>query len=379
MADIMTPTSTRDASPATAEPVLRLDAVSKRFDDVVAVDAVSLELARGELISFVGPSGCGKTTLLRMIGGFLDSDDGAILLNGRRVEHLPPERRPTGMVFQAYALFPHMTVEQNVAYGLSNHKVPRGRRRERVREALESVRLDGLEGRKPRELSGGQQQRVALARCLVLRPELLLLDEPLSNLDANLRTAMRDEIKRLKDELDLTVVFVTHDQDEALSISDRVLVLRDGRVQQTGTPEDVYHRPRNEFVATFAGLANMLTGPVQRDGSARILDAGDGFRLAVDPSSAETALDESTSEEVAAVLRPESVDLRDDGRYRAVVVTERYHGRFIRYVVRCGAHELLIDDPAPAMHARRAPGEELRFDVPDNLPCCPVSGAPTVA
>ncbi|MFP4636724.1 MAG: ABC transporter ATP-binding protein, partial [Nitriliruptoraceae bacterium] len=217
---------------------LSIRGVTKRFGELVAVDELSLDVIRGELVSFVGPSGCGKTTLLRMLGGFLRQDQGSIVLDGQPIDDLPPERRPTGMVFQAYALFPHLTVAQNVAYGLDVRGVDRGERQQRVADALEMVQLTGKDDRKPNELSGGQQQRVALARCLVLRPKVLLLDEPLSNLDANLRVVMRDEIRRLKDELDLTVVFVTHDQEEALSISDRLLVLRDGRVQQVGHPSE---------------------------------------------------------------------------------------------------------------------------------------------
>src|SRR5699024_3521008 len=212
---------------------------------------------------FIGPSGCGKTTLLRTIAGFNQPTSGDIYLEGNRITDLVPEKRETGMVFQSYALFPHMTVFDNVAYGLNVRKLKKDEIKERVQEALEQVELAGYEDRQPSELSGGQQQRVAIARCLVLRPKVLLLDEPLSNLDANLRMIMRDEIRRLKEELNLTIILVTHDQEEALSISDRVMVLKDGRLQQLDRPEEVYQRPANEFIANFVGTANLLAGEVQ--------------------------------------------------------------------------------------------------------------------
>src|SRR5690625_286687 len=246
--------------------LISLQNISKTFGDVKAVQNISINVQEGELITFIGPSGCGKTTLLRTIAGFYKPTSGEIYLDGERITDLPPEKRATGMVFQNYALFPHMTVFDNVAYGLHLRKVTKEETKKRVNEALAQVQLAGYENRKPSELSGGQQQRVAIARSLVLQPKVLLLDEPLSNLDAKLRMIMRDEIRRLKEELTLTIIFVTHDQEEALSISDRVMVLKDGSLQQLDKPDTVYHEPVNEFVANFVGYANLLPGHVQHEG-----------------------------------------------------------------------------------------------------------------
>jgi ABC-type Fe3+/spermidine/putrescine transport system ATPase subunit len=332
---------------------LSLQGVTKHYDDVVALSDLSVDIRRGELVSFVGPSGCGKTTLLRCIGGFVEQTAGTIELDGKTLDGLPPDKRPTGMVFQAYALFPHMTVWQNVAYGLRMAKVPRGDRDRRVEEALESVHLTGYGRRKPRELSGGQQQRVALARCLVLRPKVLLLDEPLSNLDANLRVIMRDEIKRLKDELDLTIVFVTHDQDEALSISDRLLVLRDGHLQQVGIPEDVYQRPSNAFVARFVGDANLMRGTVTEEDGQRWLLA-DGVRTPFDHD------DVPTGSEITAMWRPEGIEVGDDGHLRGRITHETYHGRYVRYLVALNDEvELVVDQDVSDSRQRRETGDEV--------------------
>jgi ABC-type Fe3+/spermidine/putrescine transport system ATPase subunit len=311
--------------------------LTKRFGSTTAVDAVSIDINRGELVSFVGPSGCGKTTLLRSIAGFARQDEGTITLDGQVIDALPPERRPTGMVFQAYALFPHLTVAENVGYGLSVRGVDKAERAQQVRAALDMVHLEGMDQRKPRELSGGQQQRVALARALVLRPKLLLLDEPLSNLDAKLRVIMRDEIRRLKDELDLTVVFVTHDQDEALSISDRLVVLSEGRVQQLGPPQDVYQRPANEFVATFMGEANLVPGTLRNDGAATVLDAG-GFAFPVELDG------QPAGARLQAVVRPERLEVDEASPIRGRVLSNAYHGRFVRYVVEVGGLTLQAED-----------------------------------
>ncbi|MGE0714882.1 MAG: ABC transporter ATP-binding protein [Alphaproteobacteria bacterium] len=238
----------------------------KRFGAVTAVDDVSLEVREGELVALLGPSGCGKTTTLRMIAGFIAATEGRILIGDRDVTDLPPYRRNTGMVFQGYALFPHMTVAQNVAFGLEMRKVARADIAPRVAEALRLVRLDGYGERMPRQLSGGQQQRVALARALVIRPEVFLLDEPLSNLDAKLRLSVRVEIRQLQQSLGLTTVFVTHDQEEALTLADRLVVMNQGTVQQIGSPEELYERPANHFVADFIGRSNFLEGRVTAPG-----------------------------------------------------------------------------------------------------------------
>ncbi|HRU06852.1 MAG TPA: ABC transporter ATP-binding protein, partial [Candidatus Brocadiia bacterium] len=230
---------------------VNLQSVTKRFDRVTAVNGVTLQVERGELFFLLGPSGCGKTTLLRIIAGFCDATQGQVLFDDRDVTSLPAHKRNTGMVFQNYALWPHMTVEENVAYGLDVRKTPAAERKRRVAEALDMVRMAEYASRRPTQLSGGQQQRVALARAIVIQPDVLLLDEPLSNLDAKLRNEMRDEIRRVHRQTGLTAIYVTHDQKEALSLAGRMAVLRDGRVEQSGPPREVYDRPANAFVAQF--------------------------------------------------------------------------------------------------------------------------------
>jgi spermidine/putrescine transport system ATP-binding protein len=242
--------------------LLSLSNLSKRFDSKVVLDSLDLEIYDGEFITLLGPSGCGKTTLLRLMAGFEHPNDGTIALNGQDLTHTPPEHRPLNTVFQHYALFPHMSVFDNVAYGLKMEKRPRDEIQERVQDALAMVQLEDFARRKPHQLSGGQQQRVAIARAVVKRPKLLLLDEPLSALDYKLRRTMQVELKRLQRELGITFVFVTHDQEEALSMSDRVAVLKDGRIQQLGTPREVYERPANLFTARFVGETNLFPGAV---------------------------------------------------------------------------------------------------------------------
>ncbi len=258
-----TPVPAPVASDATADsgsPSVELRDVVKRFGDIVAVDHVSLEVRRGEFLTLLGPSGCGKTTTLRMIGGFELPSSGQILIHGVDMSRQPPYRRPVNTVFQNYALFPHLTVGQNISYGLIMAKVPREERERRVAEALAMVRLPHVEHRKPAELSGGQQQRVALARALVNRPQVLLLDEPLGALDLKLRKAMQLELKRLNREVGATFIYVTHDQEEALTMSDRIAVMSEGRILQIGTPAEIYERPNSRFVADFIGQTNFLEG-----------------------------------------------------------------------------------------------------------------------
>lgn len=239
-----------------------IDRVVKTFGDVYALNDVSLTIEKGELFFLLGPSGCGKTTLLRMIAGFYFPDRGRILFDDRDVSLTPPHQRNTGMVFQNYALWPHMSVRENLTFGLEMHGVSAKDRAERVARALEMVQMQDYAERSPNQLSGGQQQRVALGRALVLEPDVVLLDEPLSNLDARLRLEMRDQIARIHENLDLTMVYVTHDQAEALSMADRMAVMQRGKIGQLGTPRDVYHHPESRFVADFIGETNMISGQV---------------------------------------------------------------------------------------------------------------------
>jgi putative spermidine/putrescine transport system ATP-binding protein len=257
-------TGSRIDTATTAVTAVRLEGIEKRYGEVVAVDGVDLDVRDGEFFSMLGPSGSGKTTTLRMIAGFEQPSAGRILLHGRDVTGVPPFDRDVNTVFQDYALFPHMTVGDNVAYGLMIRKIPRDERRSRVAEALRMVRLEGLEGRKPSQLSGGQRQRVALARALINRPKVLLLDEPLGALDLKLREEMQIELKRIQQEVRITFIYVTHDQEEALTMSDRLAVFNAGRIEQIGAPAEVYERPATRFVAGFVGTSNLLTGDVAR-------------------------------------------------------------------------------------------------------------------
>ncbi|HUM14149.1 MAG TPA: ABC transporter ATP-binding protein [Candidatus Nitrosotalea sp.] len=255
--------------------IVDIQGVVKRFGSVTAVSAVDLTVADGELFTLLGPSGCGKTTLLRLLAGFYQPDAGTIRFGDRVVNGLPPYERRIGMVFQNYALWPHMTVADNIGYGLRLRRLSAEQVAERLREGLRKVNLVGFEARYPGQLSGGQQQRVALARALVLNPDILLLDEPLSNLDAKIRIQVRAEIRRLQQQLRITTIYVTHDQEEALSLSDRVAVMRDGHVLQVGPPRELYERPRTRFVADFVGTNNLVSGEVQGAG------AGGGGELLV--------------------------------------------------------------------------------------------------
>jgi spermidine/putrescine transport system ATP-binding protein len=274
--DASAPTESTEPDPAAA---IELVGIAKRFHSrrgtVTAVERVDLTIGEGEFFSLLGPSGCGKTTTLRMIGGFEEPTEGQILLYGVDVVGVPPNRRDVNMVFQSYALFPHMSVYENVAFGLRRKSVDSSEVRRRVNEMLELVQLEGKSERRPRELSGGQQQRVALARALVNKPRALLLDEPLAALDLKLRQAMQLELKRIQREVGITFIFVTHDQNEALTMSDRLVVMNAGRIEQLGSPREVYERPRTRFVAGFIGTSNLISGSVaSMDGATAVLETG---------------------------------------------------------------------------------------------------------
>jgi spermidine/putrescine ABC transporter ATP-binding subunit len=284
---------------------VELRSVTKRFGDVVAVDRATFAVERGELFTLLGPSGCGKTTALRIVAGFELPDEGQVLFDGEDVTFRKPYERGCAMVFQNYALWPHMTVFDNVAYGLRMKKLPKEEVRRRVLEVLEMVGLEGMEDRYPLQLSGGQQQRVALARALVVEPRVLLMDEPLSNLDAKLRLKMREELRRLQKRLGITTIYVTHDQEEAMSLSDRIAVMNRGRILQIGTPLEVYSKPANLFVATFIGRSSVIRGKVEgaESGFAE-LSTGSGLKLR---GVAATQL--KPGSQAIAVVRPEDVSL----------------------------------------------------------------------
>ena len=257
---------------------LKLDGVTKYYGSVLAVDDFHLNVDTGEFITLLGPSGCGKTTTLRMIGGLEEPTSGRIYIQGQDTTNVPPFKRPTNMVFQSYALFPHLTVYDNIVYGLKNKKVSKEVQRERAESLLALIDLEGLEDRRPNELSGGQQQRVAVARALVNEPAVLLLDEPLGALDAKLRIAMRFELKRIQRESGVSFIYVTHDQEEAISLSDRIVLMDLGRIQQEGTPRDIFENPRNEFVADFVGVGNFLNGECVEKSDGRLtVQCGDGI------------------------------------------------------------------------------------------------------
>jgi spermidine/putrescine transport system ATP-binding protein len=337
--------------------------VSKRYGDVQAVTGIDLTVPKGAFVALLGPSGCGKTTCLRMIGGFEQPSEGTVLVDGRPMNGVPPYQRPVNMVFQHYALFPHLDVQANVSYGLRQRRprIERGEIARRTAEALELVRLGGYAGRRVHELSGGQQQRVALARAIVNRPSVLLLDEPLAALDRKLRTAMQIELQSLQRELGITFLLVTHDQEEALSMSDLVCVMNAGRIEQMAPPEQVYDQPSTLFVADFVGKANRISGFVEADG--RTLRLADGRSL---PVSA------PTPGPATAVLRPEAIRLaRGEERDGLTgIVTHRiFLGNSVEYAVAAdGLGEMLVTADRSATRETIEPGERVTLGfTPESL------------
>jgi len=334
--------------------------VVKRFGAVTAVDGADLAVADGELFTLLGPSGCGKTTLLRLLAGFYQPDAGEIRFGERVVSGLPPYERKIGMVFQNYALWPHMTVAGNVAYGLKLRKLPAAEITARLAEGLRKVNLAGLEARYPGQLSGGQQQRVALARALVLNPDILLLDEPLSNLDAKIRVQVRAEIRKLQQELGITTIYVTHDQEEALSLSDRVAVMKDGRVLQVGAPKELYERPRTRFVADFLAVKNILDVEVMSiDGGRASLRTSSGTLVA--------AADDGfvVGSRACIGVRPEAIALGADGdnSFPGILDDEIYLGESTDWRVRVGGEVLTVSEGATTARGRRR-GDAVRVSFP---------------
>lgn len=306
--------------------------VVKKYGDYKAVNHANLTIEEGELFTLLGPSGCGKTTLLRMIAGFNSIEAGEIAIDGKRINEVPAYKRDIGMVFQNYAIFPHMTVFNNVAYGLKARNVPKAELNKRVVEALEMVQMAEFQDRQPSQLSGGQQQRIALARAIVIHPEVLLMDEPLSNLDAKLRVQMRSIIRKLQKELKITTIYVTHDQEEALAISDRIAVMKSGVVQQVGSPEEIYSQPGNTFIGDFIGTSNFLKGELVKQNDQHAV-------IAIGDVEIEVPLTDKVSDKVIVAARPEEIRIADkqDNQISGKIEMVTFLGDFVNY-------EILLDN-----------------------------------
>jgi iron(III) transport system ATP-binding protein len=349
---------------------VQLTQITKRFGALRAVDGISLAIEEGEFFTLLGPSGCGKTTLLRSIAGFHSPEAGEIRFGERVVNAVPPHRRETGMVFQSYALFPHLSVFDNVAYGLRARRVGSEETAGRVAEVLRSVQLEGFERRSPGQLSGGQQQRVALARALVIKPQILLMDEPLSNLDAKLRVSMREEIRRLQQQLGITTIYVTHDQEEAMAVSDRIAILNRGRVEQVDTPAGVYFRPASRFAAEFMGASNILELPVAAydEGRSRVIVEAGGRRI-------EIAGERPPGRTVTISVRPEWIAVvpahapDTDNVLEGTVLSSTFLGSMVRYRVSGPAGQVVtIEAHHPEEDGLCADGERLRYRIPPERP-----------
>lgn len=351
--------------------MLVLNEIYKTFGAVKALKGVSAEVRKGELITFLGPSGCGKTTLLRCIGGLTKPDAGDVILDGERINDLAPDKRGTQMCFQNYALFPHMTVAGNIGYGLQVHKWKKRKIQERVEELLHLVRLEGLGGRPVDKLSGGQQQRVALARALALEPKVLLLDEPLSNLDANLRVLMRANLREIQKRVNITTIFVTHDQFEAMSISDRLIVMHDGIVEQIGTPSEIYERPSSEFVARFVGYVNILDGVVRNIGM-----GNDPVIISTELGDLQVLKNDSdieVNQRVFLIIRPETIrigpyaEVTGINEFKSIMVTSMYGGSTIKYTVSAQGKDIVIDQYDPSHSGIFEIGQKVTVTIPQNV------------
>lgn len=346
---------------------LVIDSLKKSFGQTQVVKDFNMSIEKGEFISFLGPSGCGKTTILRMIAGFETPSDGTITINGKNQSGLKTSQRNIGMVFQAYALFPNMNVFDNVAFGLKVAGMPKAQIEARVKEMLKLIHLEHLADRYPYQMSGGQQQRVALARALAPKPQVLLLDEPLSALDAKIRVSLREEIRQIQRQLGITTVFVTHDQEEALSISDRIVVMNAGRADQIGTPSDIYNRPATRFVASFVGTLNIIDATVA-DPAANTIRIGDNFIALREPISALSAGDK-----LSVALRPEAGSLSESAKGDTVltgkVVSSHFLGSVVRTKFEVGGNQISFDMFNAPDKVLPQPGETvtLRFAAGDLL------------
>lgn len=336
--------------------------------DFIAVDNISLTINDGEMVTLLGPSGCGKTTTLRMISGFEFPTSGELLIGGRNVALTPPNKRDVSMVFQSYALFPHLCVWKNIAYGLEVKKHPKSEIKQRVRQILDLMELTGLENRFPNQLSGGQQQRVALARATVIEPSVLLFDEPLSNLDAKLREYMRGELRALQKRLGITSLYVTHDQAEAMAISDRIVIMRDGRIQQVGTPEEIYEHPNSRFTANFIGRANFINAvAVERSGNIETVRV---MNKTMD-ISIEPYVKVSDGAECFIAFRPESAKLTTDAARGicGTVVKAVYFGSKIEYDGEFGGERVTVEISNPTASERYREGDTVYLEIDENSAC----------
>lgn len=340
---------------------ISIENVNAHYGTLQVLKDINLEIEPGELFAFLGPSGCGKTTLLRLIAGFLSASGGTVSVGNADLTNVPPWKRNVGMVFQSYALWPHMTVRKNIAFGLEERRLPRAEIGQRVDAALDLVGMRHLAERRPSQLSGGQQQRVAVARTIAIQPKVLLLDEPLSNLDAKMRVQVRQELRDLQQRLGLTTVFVTHDQEEANTICDRIAVFNDGRIQQVGRPMEIYARPANLFVASFLGTANILEGEILGSGGGRVFTTANGIALPIDEAT-------DIEPDAKLVFRPQHCSLHpradDDIILNGIVHAVEFLGAAVRYALEVGDASVLVEVPFEGQSGVHHPKTALRVYLP---------------